>query len=91
MVNEGGRRIAASAVSRVHGSRRNFVGSEETEGEGEVVRDEAPDSEGDVHDDEEDIRREWSFVLCFCMTCQFSNVRETEILTGLRWLYGRFS
>ena len=62
-VDGGGMRMTASALSSVHGSRRNFVGSEkedddESEGDGEVVREEDPDSEGDVHDDEVDIRRE---------------------------------
>lgn len=61
-------RMTASALSSVHGSRRNFEGSsdegddredDESDGDGDVVREKAPDSEGDVHDDELDIRREW--------------------------------
>ena len=57
-------RMTASALSSVHGSRRNFEGSGEeedgeSEGDGEVVRELAPDSEGEVHDDELDIRRGW--------------------------------
>jgi len=65
-VDGGGMRMTASAWSSVDGSRRNLLLLEDegdarkddgSEGEGEVVREKAPESEGDVHDDEVDIRR----------------------------------
>jgi hypothetical protein len=54
--------MMASALSSGHGSSRNLVWDDDdddaSEGEGDAVRDRAPDSEGEVHEEEADKRLE---------------------------------